>query len=311
MPSSANSNASAQRGARQSCCASGFMGFCSRACIKAGPGCGYHAPMRETSSLPFGTNRLGAVFVAWVTGWRRVFFFGALALVMVLAKPTWDRDNRAVIARQIHITTWQILPWFTLLSALISLVLIRIVVVTAVNYGLSQYALEMVVRVLVLELIPLVAALFVTLRCALAVNPPVTGIHIPRNLDGLQGDDTERIRDELVPRVIAYAFSVLTMAVVSSLVALVLAYVGVYGLSPWGLANYTRTVGQVFDPVVLMGFALKTLFFSLAVAVIPIAASLDRPAQDADAATPVQPGTVRLFMALVLIEGLSLAVKYI
>ena len=275
------------------------------------PGCGYHAPMRQTSSLPFGTNRLGAVFVAWVASWRRVFFFGALAVVMIWSKATWDRDNRALIARQIHITTWQILPWFTLLSALISLVLIRIVVVTAVNYGLSQFALEMVVRVLVLELIPLVAALFVTLRCALAVNPPVTGIHIPRNLDGLQADDTERIRDELVPRVIAYAFSVLTMAVVSSLVALVLAYLGVYGLSPWGLPGYTRTVGQVFDTAVTLGFLLKTLFFSLAVAVIPIAASLDAPSHYTDMATSVQPGTVRLFLALVLIEGLSLTVKYV
>ena len=267
--------------------------------------------MRQTTSLPVGPNRLGAVFLAWLASWRRVFFFGALALVMVFSRVTYDRANRAAIARQIHLTTWQILPWFTLLSALISLVLIRIVVVTAQNYGLSQYALEMVVRVLVLELIPLVAALFATLRCALAVNPPVTGIYIPRDLNGLQGDDTERIRDELVPRVIAYAFSVLTMAVVSSLVALVLAYLGVYGLSPWGLGGYTRTVGQVFDVAVTLGFLLKTLFFSMAVAVIPIAASLDAPSQNLDMATSVQPGTVRLFLALVLIEGLSLTVKYV
>ena len=267
--------------------------------------------MRHTvTTLQHGPQRLGSAFIAWLAGWRRVFFFGALAMVMVLSRSTYDRTNRATIARQIHITTWQILPWFTLLSALISLVLIRIVVVTAFNYGLSQFALEMVVRVLVLELIPLVAALFVTLRCALAVNPGVDGIYIPRDLGGLGGMETERIRDELVPRVIAYAFSVLTMAVVSSLVALVLAYTGVYGLSPWGLANYTRTVGQVFDLTVSLGFVLKTLLFSLAVAVIPIAASIDRAGlpPEADA---VQPGTVRLFLALVLIEGLSLAVKYI
>ena len=37
-------------------------------------------------------------------------------------------------------------------------------VVTALSYGLSRYALEMVVRVLVLELIPLSAALFAALR---------------------------------------------------------------------------------------------------------------------------------------------------
>jgi phospholipid/cholesterol/gamma-HCH transport system permease protein len=264
-----------------------------------------------TPSWHSAPQRLGSTFVEWLASWRRVFFFGALALVMVFSPATYDHTNRTTIARQIYVTTWQILPWFTLLSTLISLVLIRIVVVTAVNYGLSQYALEMVVRVLVLELIPLVAALFVTLRCALAVPPPVAGIHIPRNLGVLGGLETDRIRDELVPRVIAYAFSVLTMAMVSSLVALALAYLGVYGLNPWGLANYTRTVGQVFDPAVSMGFALKTLFFSLAVAVIPIAATLDAPSQHVEGIMPIQPGTVRLFLALVLIEGLSLAVKYI
>ena len=40
-------------------------------------------------------------------------------------------------------------------------------IVTALSYGLTQYALEMVVRVLVLELIPLTAALFAALRCTI------------------------------------------------------------------------------------------------------------------------------------------------
>jgi phospholipid/cholesterol/gamma-HCH transport system permease protein len=59
------------------------------------------------------------------------------------------------------------LAWFGVLSALVSLVLIRIVVVTSQSYGLSRFALEMVVRVLVLELIPLCAAAFVALRTTL------------------------------------------------------------------------------------------------------------------------------------------------
>ena len=222
-----------------------------------------------------GQQRWVSRFVEWLAGWRRVIFFGALSVVMVLSPATYDRSNRQVIARHIYVTTWQILPWFTLLSSAISLVLIRVVVVSAVSYGLAALALEMVVRVLVLEFIPLVAALFVTMRCALAARPVVAGIDIPRDLDGLGGRTTERIRDELVPRVIAYAFSVLTMIVVSGIVALILAYFGVYGFSRHGLEPFARTVGQVFDLAVTAGFALKVLFFSLAVAVIPIAASLD------------------------------------
>ena len=74
---------------------------------------------------------------------------------------------RAGAARHVYLDTAPILWWFTALCALLTLVITRIVVVTAVSYGLSQYALEMVIRVLVLELIPLTAALFVALRCTI------------------------------------------------------------------------------------------------------------------------------------------------
>ena len=256
-------------------------------------------------------HRLLRAFVVWLGSWRRVIYFGALALVMVLSPATYDRTNRSMIARQIYVTTWQILPWFTLLSSMISLVMIRVVVVNAVSYGLAAFALEMVVRILVLEFIPLVAALFVTMRAALAARPAVLGIYIPRDLGGLGGLTTERIRDELVPRVIAYAFSVLTMIVVSGIVALILSYIGVYGFSRFGLPQFARTVGQVFDFYVTVGFALKVFFFSLAVAVIPIAASLDRRDEGPGEASGLQPGTVRMFMALFFIEGLSLVLKYV
>ncbi|MBP6720620.1 MAG: ABC transporter permease, partial [Rhodoferax sp.] len=81
--------------------------------------------------------------------------FGAAVLVMALSPSTYNRRHRAVTSRYIYRNTWEVLPWFTVMSTLLSLVLIRVVVVTALSYGLSQYALQMVVRVLVLELIPL------------------------------------------------------------------------------------------------------------------------------------------------------------
>ena len=101
----------------------------------------------------------------------------------------------------------------------------------------------------------------------------------------------------------------LALAVISSVMALVLAYLLVYGLSPWGLPGYARTVGRVFEPIVAFGFALKTVLFALAVAVVPAAASLEPRAQG-PAASTVQPGAVRLFLVLLLIEAASLTLRY-
>ena len=263
---------------------------------------------RELARAP---RELGSAFLAWCASWWRVFHFGALAMVMALSPATYDRENRSVTAKQMYFTAWQVLPWFTLLSALLSIVLIRIVVATALAYGLSQYALELVVRVLVLELIPLFAALFVALRSGAAINTEVALMHIRGDFDAMQRAGADPLRRELVPRVIGSAVSVLALATVSGAIALVLAYLGIYGFSPWGLAGYTRTVGHVFDLQVTAGLALKMLLFGLAVAVIPITASLDTPREPRLAPVAVLRGMVRLFLVLVLVEGASLAVKYI
>jgi phospholipid/cholesterol/gamma-HCH transport system permease protein len=242
--------------------------------------------------------------------WWHMLHFGAVALVLMLSPSSYDPPRRRNTARHIYITTWQVLPWFTTLTALLSLVLIRIVVVTAVSYGLSQFALEMVVRVLVLELIPLAAALFVTLRAGLAFNAGAaasTGAAVPAALP--RGLDAERLRAGLLTQVTGNTFSVLALAVVSSIVALLLAYLLVYGFSPWGVPGYTRTVGRVFEPLVAFGFAFKTVLFALAVAVVPAAASLEPMPESAEAST-VQPGAVRLFLVLLLIEAASLTLRY-
>jgi phospholipid/cholesterol/gamma-HCH transport system permease protein len=254
---------------------------------------------------------------AWIAASRRelaswwyLALFGASALVIALSPSARSRANRVAMARHIYASTWRVLPWFTIASTLVSLVLIRIVIVTALSYGLSQYALEMMVRVLVLELIPLTAALFVALRAGLAFNAGVAPV-----ADAEPQKQAADFYHNVVPEVIASAFAVLSLAMVSSAIVLVLAYLNVYGLSPWGLVDYTRTVGRVFDPVVTTGFALKTILFGMAVAVIPMAAMFELSRQKDSARTAVsstvQPGAMRLFFVLILIEAVSLAVKYI
>jgi phospholipid/cholesterol/gamma-HCH transport system permease protein len=228
----------------------------------------------------------------WVRTWWHIIHFGAVMLVLALSPSSYRRTIRAQFAEHIYSNTWQVLPWFTVLCALISLVVTRIVVVTAQSYGLSNYALEMVVRVLVLELIPLSAALFVVLNMGFFKSLTINRFDDPI---------------DFLPQVIGSMFSVLTLAAVSSTLTLILSYLVVYGFSPWGFGEYTRMVGRVFDPMVVLIFSIKSVLFSLAVAMIPLASSLQTDVSD----TPMPHGTVRLFLVLVLIEAGTLAIKYI
>ncbi|GAB4212460.1 MAG: hypothetical protein Fur007_04820 [Rhodoferax sp.] len=265
------------------------------------------APSVLTPSVPAAPARRPARWRRWLNSWQLMLDLGAALLVLALSPNTYTAAFRAAAAAQLVHTTWQSLPRFISLAALLSLVLIRIVVVTALSYGLSQYALQMVIRVLVLELIPLSAAMFVALRTGLGVAPtdtPIAQAPVHRLIDL----NPTRLHLELTPRALADAFAVLALALLSSVVALVLAYGSVYGSSPWGLDDFTRTVGQVFDLTVSGVFVIKSLAFSLAVAVVPLAATLEHPGQ---ANGPLQPGAVRLFVVLLMLEAASLAVKYV
>jgi phospholipid/cholesterol/gamma-HCH transport system permease protein len=268
--------------------------------------------MPISSLLYIKPRHWGRLAARYAASWWSMLHLGAVALVMALSPSTYHRANRLATSRYIYASTWQVLPWFTVLTALVSLVIIRIVLVTAQSYGLSRYALEMVVRVLVLELLPLSAAMFAALRSGMAFDASAMGLARSGVPAGEATAETlRRLRRDLVPQVIANAFSVLSLAMVSSTIVLVLAYLNVYGLSPWGLTDYTRTVGRVFDPTVTLGFVFKTVLFGLAVAVIPSAAILDLLRRPRRLRTNVQPGALRLLFVLLLIEASSLAVKYI
>jgi phospholipid/cholesterol/gamma-HCH transport system permease protein len=68
-----------------------------------------------------------------VASWWHMIRFAAIVLVLALSPSTYNRTHRAATSRHIYTSTWQVLPWFTTLAALLSLVLIRIVVVTALD----------------------------------------------------------------------------------------------------------------------------------------------------------------------------------
>ena len=264
-------------------------------------------PKRSWQAVLGEAGRAGA---RWSTSWWQVIHVGAVIFVLALSPSSYRRENRLALARHIHLGTAPNLPWFTALAALTSLVLIRIVVVTAISYGLSQYAIEMVVRVLVLELIPLTAALFVALRCTLPSAAELSQMRARGEFEALQRAGIDPIRHELMPRVVAGSFAVLMLAAVSCVLAMVLAYLSVYGFRISAFAGFTRTLGQIFTPSVLMIFALKTLLFSLAVALIPVAATLHGGPAAAARTSAELKSLVRLFSVILLIEVVSLMGNY-
>src|SRR5258708_35306725 len=104
-------------------------------------------------------------------------------------------------ARQVYFTAWQVLPGFTLFAALLGIVVVEITLSVAREFALEDYALELIFRALVLELMPLLTALFVALRSGSAISAEIAMMRIAGHFDELASPGIEPFEKEIVPRV--------------------------------------------------------------------------------------------------------------
>jgi phospholipid/cholesterol/gamma-HCH transport system permease protein len=243
--------------------------------------------------------------------WRRVLRFAGLATVAALSPSTYNARAREVAVRQIYFTAWQILPGYAAASALLSLLLIEVVAASARKYGIAQYSLELVLGVLVLELVPLMTALFVALRSGAAIGAEIALLSVRGELEDREEAEASPLHAELVPRIAGAALSVASLTTLGCLVAVWLSYLVFYGFTSAGLPEFSRIVSNVFDGPELAIFCLKCLLFGLAVAIIPAAAGLEAERGVLKSLPAVVlAGLVKLFLAVLVIEVASLVVKY-
>ena len=258
-------------------------------------------------------TRRGQGFADWLNAWARVFSFTGVALIGALSPSTYNKATRQVVQKQIYFTAWQILPGFALFSALFSVLIIEIMGRNANAYGLYAYALELIVRVLVLEILPLMTALFVALRTGAAINTEVALMQIQNELGALERIGIDPFRLELLPRVVGGTISVLALTAVNIVIALVLARIMIIDLNPWSLppGEFARVIGKVLDLPAIGVLWAKTFAFGLAVTVIPISEGLNTPKKLFYAPIAVLRGMVRLFFALMVIEFAALTALYV
>jgi phospholipid/cholesterol/gamma-HCH transport system permease protein len=167
----------------------------------------------------------------------------------------------------------------------------------------------MLVRVLVIELIPLTAALFVAVRCTIPHGAEVAVLRLRGVLQAQRARGVDPLRHEVLPRAVAGMVSVALLAMLAGVVAMVLAYLATYGFTTWALGSYTRTVGRVFAPTMVVVFLLKTFMFALAVVLVPLGSALFDATRSRISAEVR--GLVRLFALLLLIEATSLVGSYV
>lgn len=254
---------------------------------------------------------LGAKVTGWFTVGYAMFAFLARAGLLLLDRTTWNRATFDVVVKQVYFTAVQILHVFLGYALVISWLIITIILSTARDFGLTAFASEMTIRVLVLELLPFLTALFVALRSGSAINTEVALMQVNNELEALAHCKVPPMQFEFLPRLIGGVVSVVMLAGLAGLLALLMGYLSIYGTSAAGFEPYTRTIAKIFDFTIMAGLLVKCALFGLAVTLIPVTAGLETPKKLFMVPVSVLRGMMRVFFAIVTIEVVSLALKYV
>jgi phospholipid/cholesterol/gamma-HCH transport system permease protein len=254
----------------------------------------------------------GGEFLLQPRSWRRLARFAAFATAAALSPSSYGPAAREMAVRQIYLIAWKPLAGYLAFAALLGYVLIQVIERAASAYGLADYAIELVLRALVLEVIPLLTALFLALRSGSEIGAEIALMRVGGELEDIEDIGASPLYSELVPRVAGAALSVFSLTMLACALSTAVAYTVFYGMTDAGFEPFTRVVGDVFDEVVLVGFLLKCLLFGLAVALIPLATGLEAErGEPRSVPFTVVAGLVKLFFVVGLVAVLSLVVKYV
>jgi phospholipid/cholesterol/gamma-HCH transport system permease protein len=219
-----------------------------------------------------------------------------LALATAKACMGLPRSQRRCFLAEYYSAVGPSLPIFLVAASLLSLVIIQIVVTTARSYDLDQYSVQLLLRTLVLELIPMLSALWVVVRYCL-----------PRGMSLVRSPN---LADEAVPVVLAGGLAALFYTFVSAVLVLVYSYGVLHGLTPWAFSGFTHQLGKVLAVDVLLIFSLKTLFFCFAGPWISVLSALRArvaPGEPKDISFRI---LTRIFLAFLFVEMLALGGVY-
>lgn len=242
---------------------------------------------------------------------RAMAGLAGLCGVRGLMPGTYNPAVRRVVTRQIYFTAVQVLPLFLSVALAFGTGVVGSAVAGLLHLNLADQAGRLVVDLLILEFAPLMTALFVGLRSGAAINAEMATMVQTGELRTLELFGIERATYLLLPRLIATVVAVTLLTGIFALVVITSAYLALFLFVQTGITAYMAAVIDALTAQVAILLLAKSLILGFLVALIPFYSGLYAPPAMTGIPVAVLHGMVRLFLALFLVELLTLGMLWL
>lgn len=233
--------------------------------------------------------------------------FSLQVFFALFSMKTYNSAVRMVLVNQIYFTSIQILPLFFVVSVCFGVIFIGFTGQYLRSIGLFDYFGHMLMGFVVTEFAPFITVLLIALRSSSAINTEIAVMKVNRELDTLNAFNINVITYLFIPRILNGIISIVILSCLFSIVVLLSGLFFsklLFGLS---MGDYTTILVESasFSDILIMFLKCATLGFFIVL--IPIRFGMSATNELTSIPIAVLHGMVNVFIAIVMIEVLSLA----
>lgn len=242
---------------------------------------------------------------------------GTLSLASRIILRLFDRHaynsaSRMVFTNQFYFTSVQILPLFLFVAVVFGSMVNGMAFQVIKNLGLTDFLGRLLMGFVVTEIAPFVTVLLIALRSSSAINAEIAVMKVNRELNTLKTFNIDIIDYLFAPRVLT---GMLSMVLLSSLFSMVVLLIGlfvssaIFGMSVDDYINILLQSASLPDLIIVM---IKCATFGFFITLIPISRGLNASQEELTSIpVAVLNGMVKVFLSIVVIEVLSLIIRFI
>ncbi len=232
--------------------------------------------------------------------------FAFLIFVKVVDRDTYNSAVRIVLIRQIYFTAVQILPMFLSIAVVFGAAVVGISAQYMKELGLSEFFGQMLMGFVVTEVSPFFTVLLIALRSCSAINTEIAVMKVNRELRTLEAFHIDPACYLFVPRIVNGMVSVTLLSSLFSTAVLISGLLFsnmIFDMSFDEYATLLIASAQFSD---IFAMLLKCIALGFFIVLIPIRFGLSATNELTSIPIAVLNGMVRVFMAIIFIEVLSL-----
>jgi len=256
-------------------------------------------------------ERIGTSSLVVLKSFQDTLSFAITTFLRMFRRETYNSAMRMVLVHQIYFTAVQILPLFTIISIIFGSLFIGIVFQVIKNLGLVEYLGRILMGFVVAELSPFITVLLIALRSSSAINAEIAVMKVNNELRTLEVFNIDVVNYLFLPRIINGVISVVMLSSLFSVLALtsgLLFSMLIFGMSLDVYTNALLNSANFYDIFISI---IKCCTFGFFITLIPIRFGLHASNELTSIPVAVLNGMVKVFIAIILIEVLSLILRFI